>query len=346
MYVGVSWSAAKSCNSNPFSFKSHGLEVEPLAAESDIQTNVLISQSLSKFEAQSPQCRGKHQNNRSLVRPPFNLGLEFAGTVISSAPSSPFRPGDRVFGGGLGGFAEYICASEDSLQLIPSQWSFAAAAGIGATAPVSYGALVIRAAIKEGDTVLVHAAAGGLGMMAVQIAKAVGARVIATASSTEKLDAARRFGADECVNYTTNEKWWDEVNKLTSGEGVDVVYDSVGLVGDSLRCLKWKGKILIIGFAGREGNLESVAMNRVLLKQAQIMGYRFGMTHRMDPAETARVWRGLKDLWEKGLLKPTIFDREYKSLQSVVPAMKDLSARKVWGKAVILLEPGENKSRL
>jgi NADPH2:quinone reductase len=109
--------------------------------------------------------------------------------------------------------------------------------------------------------------------MAVQIAKAVGARVIATASSTEKLDAARRFGADVCVNYTTNSKWWEEVMALTAGEGVDIVYDSVGLVSDSLRCLKWKGKILVVGFAGREGNLESVAMNRVLLKQAQIIGY-------------------------------------------------------------------------
>lgn len=109
--------------------------------------------------------------------------------------------------------------------------------------------------------------------MAVQIAKAVGARVIATASSTAKLEAARRFGADECVNYVTNAKWWDAVLELTDGDGVDVVYDSVGLVGDSLRCLKWKGKILVVGFAGREGNLESVAMNRVLLKQAQLIGY-------------------------------------------------------------------------
>ena len=119
---------------------------------------------------------------------------------------------------------------------------------------------------------LVHAAAGGLGLTAVQIAKAAGARVIATASSKEKLDVAKRFGADECVNYT-NLEWWKDVMELTNGDGVGVVYDPVGLVDKSLKCLKHKGRILIIGFAGIEGNLEKVAMNRVLLKQAQLIGY-------------------------------------------------------------------------
>ena len=119
---------------------------------------------------------------------------------------------------------------------------------------------------------LVHAAAGGLGLTAVQIAKAAGARVIATASSKEKLDVAKRFGADECVNYT-NLEWWKDVMELTNGDGVDVVYDSVGLVDKSLKCLKHKGRILIIGFSGIEDNLEKIAMNRVLLKQAQLIGY-------------------------------------------------------------------------
>jgi NADPH2:quinone reductase len=126
--------------------------------------------------------------------------------------------------------------------------------------------------LKKGETVLVHAAAGGLGLTAVQIAKAAGARVIATASSKEKLDVAERFGADECVNYT-NSEWWEDVMELTNGDGVDVVYDPVGLVDKSLKCLKHKGRILIIGFAGIEGNLEKIAMNRVLLKQAHLIGY-------------------------------------------------------------------------
>ena len=108
--------------------------------------------------------------------------------------------------------------------------------------------------------------------MAVQIAKAIGARVIATAGSREKLAVARRFGADEIINYNDGE-WWEEVLKLTNGEGVNVVYDSVGLVDMSLKCLKHKGRVLVVGFAGSDGKIESVAMNRVLLKQAQIIGY-------------------------------------------------------------------------
>ncbi|KAG9243647.1 zeta-crystallin [Calycina marina] len=291
-------------------------------------------------------CRGKHQNNRSLVRPPFILGLEFAGTVVSSPESSKFSPGDRVFGGSLGCYAEFITVSEDILQCIPPEWDFVSAAGLGATAPVSYGALIDRGELKKGETVLIHAAAGGLGLIAVQIAKAAGARVIATAGSDEKIGVARRFGADECVNYTTHPEWWENVLKMTEGDGVDVVYDSVGLVGNSLKCLKWKGRILIIGFAGREGNIESVAMNRVLLKQAKLIGYRFGMTERMGPGETANTWKALSSMLSKGLLKPTVYDHEYRGLESVSHALKDLGERKVWGKAVVRIKVGGQSSRL
>jgi NADPH2:quinone reductase len=120
---------------------------------------------------------------------------------------------------------------------VPSHWSFAEAAGLAATAPVGYGALVVRAGLKKGETVLVHGAAGGLGLMAVQVAKAVGARVIATGGSEEKLAVTRRFGADETVNYS-DPNWHQNVLALTVGEGVDVVYDSVGLVvSNVLLCL-------------------------------------------------------------------------------------------------------------
>ncbi|KAF8852826.1 zeta-crystallin [Acephala macrosclerotiorum] len=253
--------------------------------------------------------RGKHQNNRSLITPPFILGLEFSGTVLSSPPSSTFRPGDLVFG--------------------------------GATAPVSYGALILRAKLRPGETVLVHAAAGGLGLMAVQIAKAVGCRVIGAVGSREKMGVVRGFGGDKVVDYREDRDWWTEVLEVTGGEGVDVVFDPVGLVDKSLKCLKQKGRILVIGFAGTEGNIEKIVMNRVLLRQAQIIGYRYGMTDRTDPAETAKIWQELKQMWEKGLLRPTVYDKEYIGLASVVPAMKDLADRKVWGKAVIRMSSGE-----
>ena len=178
-----------------------------------------------------------------------------------------------MFGSGLGSYAEQISAREASIRPLPPQWDFAAAAGLAATAPVSYGALVLRGELKKGETVLIHAAAGGLGLMAVQIAKAVGAIVIATASTEEKLQVAKRYGADECVDYCNDPEWYKEVLRLTRGKGVDVVFDSVGLVDLSLKCLTHKGRILIVGFAGKEGNLERIAMNRILLKQARLIGY-------------------------------------------------------------------------
>lgn len=193
------------------------------------------------------------------------------------------------------------------------------------------------------------------GIVATQIAKAVGERVTATDGSQEKLDVSRRFGADKCVNYTSNSEWWQEVLELTNGNGVDVVYDPVGLVDKSLKCLKQQGRILVIGFAGSEGNLEKIAMNRVLLKQAQIIGYvslalslpyrsasnfrqRFGMTDRQNPAETAEIWKELRLLWDAGQLRPTVYDNQYKGLEDVVMALKHLQERKVWGKAVVLLK--------
>lgn len=221
----------------------------------------------------SLQARGKHQNNRSLVRPPFILGLEFAGIVVSAPASSQYSTEDRVFGSGSGSYAEQIAVKESSLHHIPKDWDFRAAAGLAAAAPVSYGALIIQGKLQKGETILIHAAAGGLGAMAVQISKAVGARVIATAGSQAKLDVANAFGADECVNYESNSEWWKEVLELTNGSGVDVVYDPVGLVDKSLKCLKQKGRILVTGFAGTEGNIERIATNRILLRQAQIIGY-------------------------------------------------------------------------
>lgn len=213
------------------------------------------------------QVRGKYQN-----QPPFPwiAGAEFAGTVLKVPSSLPkgrtpkYKVGDRVFGATQGAFATKLAAPEETLLPVPEGWSFFDASGLFVTAPTSYAALVHRAGVKRGDFVLVHAAAGGVGLAAVQIAKAFGATVIATAGTKKKLDVARSFGADFCVDY--NQKDWDaEVKKLTpKGRGVDIVYDPVGLITQSLKCTAWNGRILVIGFAG--GDIEKVATNRVLLK--------------------------------------------------------------------------------
>lgn len=184
------------------------------------------------------QIRGKYQ-----TQPPFPWvsGAEFAGVVLRAPTSLPnertpkFKEGDRVFGATQGAFATKIAAAEEVLRPVPQGWSFADAAGLFVTAPTSYAALVNRANIKAGDWVLVHAAAGGVGLAAVQIAKAFGATVIATAGTQKKLEVARSFGADFVVDYT--KKDWDvEVKKLTpKGKGVDIVYDRKYMVG-----LRWR----------------------------------------------------------------------------------------------------------
>ncbi|KAK0385109.1 hypothetical protein NLU13_7587 [Sarocladium strictum] len=279
--------------------------------------------------------RGKHQNNRELVRPPFTLGLEFAGIVIKTPPSSLYQAGDSVFGNYSGSFAEYICLPADSLavQKTPSQWSHVSAAGIAATLPVSYDALARRAAIQPGETILVHAAAGGLGAMAVQVAVALGCTVIGTAGSAERCAYAKKLGARVCVDYT-QESWHQAVLDATEGKGVDVVFDPVGLVDLSMKCIAHRGRVVIAGFAGREGNMEKVATNRILLKQVQLIGYRYGETLRRDPTERERVWNELEPLIEGGKIRPTV-GKLYKGLESVREALQDLADRKIMGKAII-----------
>ena len=218
---------------------------------------------------------GTHQNNHiGLVRPPFILGLEFAGHVASTPPpGSGLKVGDEVWGSGLGGFAECIVVDVGSVRKIPRGWNLRNAAGLGAaTAPVSYGALVRVAGVRAGQTVLIHAAAGGLGVVAVQIAHALGAKVIGTVGSEEKARVVRKLGVLGVVRYDLPE-WEKEVLRVNGGEGVDVVYDTVGLVEKSIRCIKFGGTVVIAGFAGREGKMETMAMNRILLKGARVLGY-------------------------------------------------------------------------
>ena len=154
------------------------------------------------------------------------------------------------------------------------------------TAPTAYGALVNRASTQRGETVLVHAAAGGVGLAAVQVAKAIGATVIATAGSQRKLEVAKLFGADHCVDYT-KPKWEETVKALSPGKkGVDVVFDPVGVVDKSLKCIAWGGRLVVIGFTG--GNIEKIAMNRVLLKNISLIGLHWGTYPREDP-ETGEI---------------------------------------------------------
>lgn len=286
------------------------------------------------------QIQGKYQHQPPL---PWVGGAEFAGTVIAvptSSKSPRFRVGDRVFGATQGAYAEHVLAPEQALLPVPSGWSFEDAAGLFVTAPTSYGGLVHRAGVKAGDWVLVHAAAGGVGLAAVQIAKAKGATVIATAGTKRKREIAQEFGADYVIDYGNN-NWPEEVKKLCAAHrtgngkaGVDIVYDPVGMIDASLKCVAWNARLLVIGFAA--GKIEKVALNRVLLKNVSIVGLHWGQYARFENETVGAVWQGIFDLVAQGKFRGTAFkDESFVGLDSVPRALQALGGRETWGKVVV-----------
>jgi NADPH:quinone reductase len=293
------------------------------------------------------QIAGKYQHQPPL---PWISGSEFAGVVIATPSALPnnrtpkYKVGDKVFGASQGGYATKVAAREETLKPVPNGWGFFESAGLFVTAPTSYGALVTRAGVKAGDYVLVHAAAGGVGLAAVQIAKAFGATVIATAGTKHKLDVAKTFGADFGVDYTDS-TWPEQVKKLTpNGRGVDIVFDPVGMIDKSTKCIRWNGRLLVIGFAG--GAIEKLALNKVLLKNISIVGLHWGAYAINEPEAIEPVWQGLFKLIDEGKFRGTVFtDKEFVGLESVPDALKSLSSRGTWGKVVVKV-PQEGQSKL
>jgi NADPH2:quinone reductase len=190
----------------------------------------------------------------------------------------------------------------------------------------------------------VHAAAGGVGLAAVQVAKAFGATVIATAGSEHKLEIAKRFGADHALNYR-DKAWPDKVRSLTpDGRGVDIVYDPVGLITLSTKCIAWNGRLVVVGFVG--GEIEKVATNRILLKNISVMGIHWGMFAVYEPQTVESVWAGLFDLMAQGKFKGTCYtDKEYVGLETIPAALKALGARDTWGKVVVKV-PQDGQSKI
>ncbi|KAE8146025.1 hypothetical protein BDV25DRAFT_163322 [Aspergillus avenaceus] len=299
------------------------------------------------------QIQGKYQHQPPL---PWIGGAEFAGTVLALPTSIPasracFRIGDRVFGATQGAYATHILAPEHTLLPVPNGWSFEDAAGLFVTAPTSYGGLVHRANVKPNDWVLVHAAAGGVGLAAVQIAKGKGAVVIATASTERKRQVAREFGADYVIDYR-NKSWPEEVKSLCAQHrtgngkaGVDIVYDPVGMIDASLKCVTWNARLLVIGFAA--GNIEKVALNRVLLKNVAVIGLHWGQYAKFEKDTVSTVWKGVFDLVAQGKFKGTAFkDESFVGLESVPMALEALGRRETWGKVIVKVINDEPKSKL
>ncbi|PVV03529.1 hypothetical protein BB560_001982 [Smittium megazygosporum] len=276
--------------------------------------------------------QGKYQHKPPL---PFIPGSEFSGEVISAHSSvKKFKVGDRVFGSVPdGAYAEYACANENMIFKIPSRLSFDEAAGIYVTYPTSYAALVLRASLKSSETVLVLAAAGGVGFAAVQIAKALGAKVIAAVGSESKFDICTRLGgADHVINYTDKD-WTQQVLKLTNGRGADVIYDPVGLIETSLKCIAWNGRALVVGFAG--GNIEKIASNRILLKNVSVVGIHWGAYLRNEAEAIPKVWEGIFELIETDKLTPLIYQPTFTGLENAYKALDTIASRKSYGKVVV-----------
>ncbi len=276
---------------------------------------------------------GKYQSQPPF---PFSPGGEVAGTVLAVGDGvTAFTPGDRVFGsGGYSGLAEQCLMPAASLRPVPASMDLAEASGISTTYGTSYYALKQRAALQAGETLLVLGAAGGVGISAVQIGKAMGARVIAAASTPEKLAVARASGADELIDYSDGQLK-DKVKALTDGKGADVIYDPVGgdLFNQCLRCINWYGRILVIGFAA--GDIPKAPINLILLKSCQLVGVFYGAWSMRDRAENQRNFDELLALFEAGRLKPVIGARY--PLASYAEAMEDLLERRAIGKVVVTL---------
>jgi NADPH2:quinone reductase len=267
--------------------------------------------------------------------PPFAPGGEVAGLVAAvGAGVTSFAPGDRVAATMIhGGFAERVAVPQEAAVRLPGPVSFE----VGASSLITYGttihALVDRAALRPGETLLVLGAAGGVGVAAIELGKALGARVIAAASTDEKTAFCKEKGADEVINYG-REDLKERVKALTGGHGADVVYDPVGgeLTEAALRATAWEGRLLIVGFAA--GPIPKVPMNLVLLKGCQVVGVFWGVFAAREPARNrANLERCLGWIGE-GKLKPHLdavlpFDRAFEGLER-------LERRAVLGKVVLV----------
>jgi NADPH2:quinone reductase len=275
-------------------------------------------------------CRGKYQIKPEL---PFSPGSEVAGRVRAlGAGVDGLRVGQRVMAQmGYGGYRTVAVADARRVHPLPDAMGMDDAAGFGVAYQTSYLALADRAALRPGETLLVHAAAGGVGLAALQIGKAMGARVLAGAGSADKLELCREQGADDLLD-TGAEDWHERVKELTDGRGADVIYDSVGgqIFELSTRCIAWGGRILVIGFSS--GEIPSVRLNRVMLKHIAVVGLHLHGYHEHAPERLRGAMTELFALYEKGV-RPLIGGTY--ALRDAPKALADLAARRTTGKVIL-----------
>ncbi len=276
--------------------------------------------------------QGKYQFKPQL---PFTPGNELAGVVSAvAADVEHIKVGDRVIAmTSVGAFAEQIAVPVQAVLPMPASMDFDTAAAITLTYGTSHHAVVDRAALQPGETMLVLGAAGGVGLAAIEIGKALGARVIAAASSDEKLALCRAHGADETINYASGDLR-ESIRAATGGRGPDVIYDPVG--GDyaepAFRSIGWRGRYLVVGFAN--GEIPRLPLNLALLKGASLVGVFWGDFVKREPRASAAAMGQLLGWLAEGKLRPHISARY--ALAQTAQALNDMAARKVTGKVLIL----------
>lgn len=281
------------------------------------------------------QIQGKYQFQPPM---PFTPGSEVGGVIRATGRGlKGFSVGDRVMATtAIGGMAEQVLVPDTGLRKIPDSMDFRTAAGFAMVYTTSYHALKQRAQIKPGETLLVLGAGGGVGLAAVELGKLMGARVIAAASSDEKLAFVKQAGPDELLNYGDGELK-EKVKALTGGRGADVIYDPVGgdLFDQATRCINWNGRLLVVGFTS--GRIPQYPANLALLKGSAMVGVFLGRFRKEEPEAYEQNFQELFDLYTAGKIKP-IVTRSY-AFDDYVNAFNVFRERKVMGKVILDVRP-------
>ena len=283
--------------------------------------------------------QGKYQHKPDL---PFTPGGECGGDVIAVGEGvTRFKLGDKVMAGGGVGlhggvYAEQCVVPDGGCNPLPSPFDYAHGAAFMSAYLTAYVSLVVRGNLQAGETLLVHGAAGGVGLAAVELGKVLGATVIATAGSDEKLAVLREKGADLAINYRNGEegdRFRSQVKAFTDGRGADVIYDPVGgdVFDESVRCIATFGRILIVGFTS--GRIPKIGVNMPLIKQFSVVGVRAGEYGRQNPEGGRKARQTLLQMAEDGLLTPYIYKRL--PFDGLIDAMDEIAGRKVIGRLVL-----------
>jgi NADPH:quinone reductase len=276
-------------------------------------------------------CRGEYQERPDL---PFTPGGEISGTVHEAGEGTSLRTGQRVIATPplpRGGYAQRVAVPESSVFEVPESMPFERAAALPITYQTAHVALHHRARLQAEETVLVHAGAGGVGSAAVQVSKAAGARVIATAGGPEKVEVCEGLGADVTIDYR-EKNFVEVVKEATEGRGADVIFDPVGgdVFDGSRRCIAFEGRIVVIGFAG--GRIAEAPTNHVLVKNYAVVGMHWGLYTRVMPDLVRRTHEDLIGLYQDGEIDPLIF--ETVPLNELPQSLKRLGDRGTYGKLV------------